>query len=177
MPAGDSTQPLTLRWRTERRSARMRAAVTLACALASVLLSGCAAAALPGAAYPTEQPAASAVPASQVAVGECVNASADTLLRDLTLVDCASEHDWEVYSVTRIPGEEYPGDDAAAAAAEAGCASAFEPFAGIPYERSALDYAAVTPDSAAWDDGDQSAVCLVGDSSGRVGGSLAGAGR
>jgi hypothetical protein len=155
-----------------RRSAPTLAAALLSCSLATAALSGCASGAPPGAISPTEHPAASAVITSQLRVGDCVNGSADTLMRDLALVGCAGEHDWEVYSINHIPGEEYPGDDASAARAAADCASAFESFVGIAYDRSALDYVPVNPDNGAWVHGNRSVVCLVGDPSGRVTGSL-----
>jgi hypothetical protein len=161
-----------------RRAVARRAvlgALSLACA--STVLSGCAAPALPHAAIPSAPPAASAALVSRLNVGECVNGSADTLLRDLTPVGCDGEHDYEVYAVVDIPATAYPGDDVVTAAAEAECAGAFEPFVGVPYPGSTLDYAVVTADGAAWEGGDFAAVCLVGDPAGPVTGSLATAAR
>jgi hypothetical protein len=147
-------------------------ALSLACATA--VLSGCATTGLPHATFPSAQPAASAALTAPLIVGGCVNGSATTLLRDLTPAECDTEHDYEVYAVVEMPATAYPGDDGIAAAADAECAEAFEPFVGVPYSGSALDYAVLSPDHAAWAGGDHAAVCLVGDPAGPVAGSLAG---
>ncbi|MGO4692378.1 septum formation family protein [Glaciibacter sp. 2TAF33] len=160
---------------TQRPAPAWRALTcTVMIASAVLVLSGCSADHVPDAPFPSAQPAASAALLAPLAVGDCVNGSADTLLRDLTQVKCEEGHDYEVYSAFDMPTTAYPGDDAVTAAAESECASVFESFVGVPYPRSALDYAALTPDAAEWDGGDRRAVCLVGDPAGPVAGSLAG---
>jgi Septum formation len=145
-------------------------ALTLACT--AVVLSGCAAPTLPDPVSASTHQAAPAALASQLSLGDCVNGSADTLLRDLTAVQCQTEHDYEVYAVFDIPESVYPGEEEAAAAAEAACASAFEPFVGVRYSSSTLDYAALAPDEKEWEAGDHVMACLVGDPAGPGVGSL-----
>ena len=143
----------------------------------ALALSGCAASTLPDPASASARPDASAALVSPLSVGDCVNGSADTLFRDLSAVECHTEHDYEVYAVENIPESLYPGEEEAAATAEAECASAFEPFVGVPYPSSALDYAALAPDEMEWEAGNHVVACLIGDPSGPVVGSLSGIGR
>jgi Septum formation len=161
---------------------RRLTAAAVSCALTTAVLSGCAATGVVDAGVPSAWPATSAALGSSLIVGDCVDGSADTLLRDLRTAECASEHDWEVYAIVDIPvaedaAGEYPGDDHVTAVTDAACAHAFQPFAGVSYDESALDYTAVIPDATDWADGHHRAACLIGDPAGAVTGTLDGTGR
>ncbi|MGY4857473.1 septum formation family protein [Cryobacterium sp. AP23] len=122
---------------------------------------------------------------SQLAVGDCINAVNGGILSGLDAVPCTEAHDWEVYddldvASTADDAGAAPGTDALVAAAEEGCAAAFLPFLGLSQDAtSALGYTYLLPDASAAPApaGDRVVHCLIGDMSGPVTGSLAGAAR
>lgn len=112
-------------------------------------------------------------------VGDCLNdATAASEVSELPLVDCAEEHDSEVFYEFDLPdAEAFPAatidDDAAA-----GCQEHFESFVGLPYEESTLVFSAYQPTMESWIQADDRAVsCVVSDPAGKVKGSLRGAAR
>lgn len=109
-------------------------------------------------------------------VGDCLNDPAGGAVRVRTL-PCSEKHDDEVFAEITIPGDAYPGDDAVVAAAEDGCTSRFDAFAGISYDASELDFHYFTPTEPDWTAGDHAASCVIGDPAGAVTGTLAGAAR
>lgn len=111
-----------------------------------------------------------------LSVGQCLNDTEGTEVSEVPLVDCAKEHDFEVYSDFEIPGDEFPGADAIDAQADAECLTDFEQFVGISYDESAYGYTYFTPTEGSWTDGDDRLVsCLIGDPNGKVTGTLKGA--
>jgi hypothetical protein len=130
---------------------------------------------------------------SELAVGDCINAVNGGILSGLDTVSCTDPHDWEVYDDLHVAataaetdaetGAETgaaPGTDALVAAAEEGCGTAFLPFLGLSHDAtSALGYTYLLPDVGAGSvpAGDLVVHCLIGDMSGPVTGSLAGAAR
>ncbi|MFB2581762.1 septum formation family protein [Herbiconiux sp. P15] len=114
-----------------------------------------------------------------LAVGDCINdTSGDdvTEVSEVPTVDCAAEHDLEVYAEFEIAGDEFPGDDAVTAEADEKCLAEFEPFVGIAYDSSIYGFTYFTPTEASWTEGDDRLVsCLIGDPNGKTTGSLAGA--
>jgi hypothetical protein len=111
-----------------------------------------------------------------LSVGQCLNDTSDTEVTEVPLVDCADEHDFEVYSEFELEGDEFPGSDAIDTQADAQCLTAFESFAGISYDQSTLGYTYFTPTEGSWNDGDDRLVsCLIGDPAGKVTGTLQGA--
>jgi hypothetical protein len=112
-----------------------------------------------------------------LAVGDCLNDTADEEVTEVPIVDCADEHDFEVYSEFEVAGEEFPGMEAIDAEAEEKCLAEFEPFVGISYDESMLGYTYFSPTEESWTQGDDRLVsCIVGDPNGKTTGSLAGAG-
>jgi hypothetical protein len=110
-----------------------------------------------------------------LAVGDCLNDTSGTEVTEVPNVDCADEHDFEVYSDFEIEGSEFPGDDAVDTEADTRCLDAFEGFVGVPYDDSVYGYTYFTPTEGSWTDGgDRLVSCLVGDPEGKVTGSLQG---
>jgi len=111
-------------------------------------------------------------------VGACLDDVPGGFISSSNLVDCAVPHTYEVFSSFLLPEGAFPGDDAAASAAEQGCDAAFPSFVGIPYDQSALDYQYVAPTVDTWADGDREISCLLYDPAvEQTTGSLAGSAR
>jgi hypothetical protein len=151
-----------------RRAGRLSVAL-LGCSL--VLLAGCSAG---GELIPAGAGAFGGgreIP--DLAVGDCVDA--DDISTNLAVVPCAEQHDWEVY--LRLTGPQGVGDDAARsdallAAAEEGCDGAFWRFLGLPAgARTTFGFTYLIDE----DNAEGGVHCLIGDMSGPVAGSLAGA--
>ncbi|MCU1445286.1 hypothetical protein [Cryobacterium sp.] len=154
----------------------------LRCALlcgALAIFSGCSAgeALIPSEAGPL---AVDGADAATLAVGDCVNAVSGDILAGVDVVPCAEAHDWEVYSVLTVAGPAAGGDpDAVVAAAEEGCGAAFGPFLGLSSNATSdLGYTYLVPPENTGTESVEIVVhCLIGDMTGPVSGSLAGAGR
>ncbi|HZK05441.1 MAG TPA: septum formation family protein [Actinomycetaceae bacterium] len=106
----------------------------------------------------------------ELTVGVCSTAEqlvagADAGQLDLSTfpaVDCDSPHDVEVYHVHEMTDETFPGAGATTAVAEQECLAAFEPFVGMPYATSSLDFTYFMPTETTWDEaGDRDVVCMV----------------
>ncbi|MCS5715100.1 septum formation family protein [Herbiconiux sp. CPCC 205716] len=111
-----------------------------------------------------------------LSVGECLNDTDGTEVSEVPLVDCADEHDFEVYADFELTGDEFPGTDAINTQADEQCLTEFESFVGISYDDSTLGYTYFTPTEGSWTDGDDRLVsCLIGDPNGKVAGTLKGA--
>ena len=158
--------------------------------IAALTLSGCTAL-FPSAAdkTPAAPPATDSTSGEEIeqtdtdvftlSVGQCLNNTTETEVQEVPLVDCADEHDLEVYHDFSIEGDDYPGDEAIDSQADAECLTAFETFVGVGYDSSAYGYTYFTPTEGSWTDGDDRLVsCLIGDPEGnKVTGSLAGVAR
>lgn len=94
----------------------------------------------------------------------------------LSIVDCAQPHEFEVYHETRLGHIQYPGDDSIFAMADSACYVKFTSFVGRPYSASDLDYTFWAPDEITWAEGDRLIQCVVTDGPATVG-SLEGARR
>ena len=108
-------------------------------------------------------------------VGDCMNTVEEDLVTEVPVVPCSEPHDDEVYFDFQLDDGEYPGDDAVLEQADASCLEQFEPFVGLAYETSTLDFYAYRPSEESWAQGDRVVSCVVWDPAGRVTGSLAGA--
>lgn len=114
-----------------------------------------------------------------LAVGDCVSTVDGDILSGLDLTPCAEPHDWEVFHDLDLTGGAVPVRDGVVAAAEEGCGAAFLPFLGLADDATSdLGYTYLVPEATTpAPDGDLVVHCLVGDMSGPVVGSLAGAAR
>ncbi|HEU4756351.1 MAG TPA: septum formation family protein [Agromyces sp.] len=109
-------------------------------------------------------------------VGDCLEMSEGAQVETVPVVPCSEPHTDEVYHDFEMEDGEFPGDDAANAAAEEGCLAAFEPFVGLPYDTSELYVAWYVPTKESWDGIDDRMVsCTISDPSGPVTGTLEGA--
>lgn len=82
-------------------------------------------------------------------------------ITELPVVDCADDHDAQVFAVIEMPDGDYPGDDAVSTAMSDGCTTAFEDFVGIPLEESALEADGLAPSEDTWAVGDREILCLA----------------
>jgi hypothetical protein len=100
-------------------------------------------------------------------VGDCL----DT---DARQVDCAGEHDSEIFLVADLEGDGYPGDEAVDDGALRLCLESFAAYVGVDYEESVLDFFYVTPVEPSWEHGDRTVLCAVFDPAGPLTGSVQG---
>lgn len=82
----------------------------------------------------------------------------------VTTVPCDEAHDNEVYLVARYEdGRDalFPSDVEREDTIEEECFGAFEEFAGVSYELSALDIFTLEPSPESWEEGDRELLCAV----------------
>ncbi|HSM02833.1 MAG TPA: septum formation family protein [Acidimicrobiia bacterium] len=98
----------------------------------------------------------------ELGVGDCFN---DEGLEDeitvVPTVACSEPHDLEVYFAYSMTNSVYPGLDAALNAATQECFEEFEPFVGLDYFESELDFFSMVPTQQSWDQGDREVLCSV----------------
>jgi hypothetical protein len=92
-------------------------------------------------------------------------------------IDCAAEHDAEVYALVSLPEGPWPGEEAVDAAADEACRSEFEAYVGAAYDDSALYFLYYSPTQDGWATGDREVICLVFDPEGPLTGSVRGSGQ
>lgn len=99
-------------------------------------------------------------------------------IETLPAVPCSQEHDYEVFATDTLDDGTFPGDAALEDLAMDFCEAEFEPFAGVSYEESMLDYTFFAPTEGSWSEaGDREITCVIGDVEARTTGSLKNAGR
>lgn len=96
----------------------------------------------------------------------------------LDVVECSEPHNSEVFGIRSLEGDVFPGDDMVYTLASEQCAPLFEPYVGVPLERSLpLSYHYYGPGPERWDAGDRDALCVLIDFEGTpLVGSAAGSG-
>jgi Septum formation len=104
------------------------------------------------------------VSVTDLRVGDCFNAAEfsdeDVEVGDVDGVPCDEPHSFEVYAVADYNGSAYPATDALFQVAFAEvCVPPFEDYVGIPFERSVLWAAAITPTEDGWNSGDHEFIC------------------
>ncbi len=111
-----------------------------------------------------------------IRVGDCLNEASGEVVSEVPVVPCDQPHDEEVFFDFELEGTDYPGDDAVQTQANDGCLAQFEPFVGLAYESSSLDFYPYTPTQESWEQaGDRVVSCVIWDPAGQVTGTLAGA--
>ncbi len=111
-------------------------------------------------------------------VGDCMPQSEGGVISEADVVPCAEPHADEVYWEFTLPEGDFPTTEALSAAIEAECLPAFETFAGIAYDASALEVYTIEPTAETWAQADDRVVqCVVYDPAGDVTGSLKGSAR
>ncbi|WP_306366873.1 septum formation family protein [Nocardiopsis sp. CC223A] len=120
----------------------------------------------------------------QLEVGDCftqaeMNASfSGEEVSGIPTVDCAEEHDAEVYHIEVLPEGDYPGTESLNATGEEVCTAEFEEFVGIAYEESEIYFSLLTPIEQGWTAmDDREIVCYLITNGEMVTGTLAGAAR
>lgn len=96
-------------------------------------------------------------------VGDCFNGAATGTVSDVSVVDCATAHDAEVYFIFDYPSapSAYPGDDTVRTTAESGCKPPFATFVGVDFDTSVYGLSYLRPTSDSWGTGDRIIQCLV----------------
>ena len=102
----------------------------------------------------------------ELAIGDCFDDGDMALgefaeVGEVPLVDCTEPHDNEVYAVVTVDGDAFPGEEAIQAQADEVCLEAFDPFVGLDYESSALDFGWLVPTADSWEMGDRVVACFV----------------
>lgn len=112
-----------------------------------------------------------------LAIGDCtgdLDLSGGSIT-DLPTLSCAGEHYWEVYAITTVPSETYPGADLIAQTAKASCPQGFADYVGVAQEYSRYTSVYLSGDEVAWaDPANRTVTCLVGSSQGGLTGSARG---
>jgi hypothetical protein len=98
--------------------------------------------------------------AGSTSVGSCLAAPTyeDSLAAE---IDCAEDHDAEVYLVEELGDGAWPGYDDVDVSADEACYDAFEAYVGRSWELSDLDYGYFLPDQGEWAEGEHRVVCAV----------------
>jgi hypothetical protein len=136
-----------------------------------VLAAGC------GAPAPTSGPSGSlssgapsdAVPSTRksafdLAVGDCFDTGDLSGVTDVTVVDCAAPHAYEVFGVNAVPGDAsatFPGNDALSATADGACRTAFRAYVGVDFNASEWYGTFLNPSESTWATGDREIVCVL----------------
>jgi Septum formation len=105
----------------------------------------------------------------ELRVGDCFNDSAHGTneVGEMTVVDCGSAHDAEVFAVVTLPGEPaapYPGDDEVDRLSNELCLGEFASYVGIDYLDSAWEFGYFLPTEESWRKyDDRLVVCMLND--------------
>jgi hypothetical protein len=102
----------------------------------------------------------------ELAVGDCFDDGDMALegveeVEEVPLVECSEPHDNEVYAVVTVDGEVFPGEEAIQDQADQVCHDDFDPFVGLDYQSSVLDFGWLVPTADSWDMGDRVVACFV----------------
>ena len=87
-------------------------------------------------------------------VGDCFSETGSAA----TAVDCADEHDGEIYFVGPVVADSV---DEAQMEADDACYEEFEPYVGKDYDLSDFDYVFYAPDDNSWTQGDREFACAI----------------
>lgn len=100
--------------------------------------------------------------AFKVKVGDCLEKPSGSEVKDVTIIPCPQDHDFEAFAATNLEDSTYPGDAAITQKAEDFCSKEFATFIGKPFDESGLEMTYFFPTSESWTTGDKEIVCLVG---------------
>ncbi|MFI6575127.1 septum formation family protein [Nocardiopsis sp. NPDC050513] len=129
---------------------------------------------------PTEPEGPTDVNVFALGLGDCLNDyGADDAVSEVPVIDCGEPHDYEVYYVGDLEGDEFPGREEVIDMTTDRCREEFDAFVGIPYMESELDFTLLFPTESGWNDADDREIlCLIYEMSGeQATGSLEGARR
>ncbi len=104
--------------------------------------------------------------AFKVKVGDCLEKPSGSEVKDVTIIPCPQDHDFEAFAATNLDFSTYPGDTVITQKAEEFCGKEFTAFVGMPFDDSALEMTYFFPTRESWKTGDKEIVCLVGAAAG-----------
>ncbi len=123
----------------------------------------------------TEQSQASV---DQIAVGDCMDSTDDSVVYDVPVVPCSEEHDEEIFGEFELSGDSFPDATALEDESNEKCVAMFTEFVGMDYFDSELDFYTLTPTEDGWNEfNDRTVNCVIVDPAGKITGSLKGAAR
>ncbi len=93
--------------------------------------------------------------------GDCFDEPSAETVTEITPIDCAEDHELEVFATISLSGGAFPGDLEVVDEAFNSCLNRFEAYVGEPYDTSILYIFPFTPTEGAWDDGEREALCIV----------------
>lgn len=117
---------------------------------------------------------------TELAVGQCFDEDLDGVDDSQAFVDihhCGTDHEYEVFGEFELDDGDFPGDEAAREAGDQGCYDLFEPYVGLDWEQSELDWSMYWPSEESWEDGDREVTCLLAEPEGHGTGSAEHSGR
>lgn len=98
-------------------------------------------------------------------VGDCwdmKDPSADTI-DNVTARPCGEAHEYEVFFIGSLTGNDYPTEDQFSTYVKNNCVSAFTTYVGRAYADSSLDISWLYPESKGWAIGDRTVECSAYD--------------
>ncbi len=115
----------------------------------------------------------------ELSVGDCLDQTnlEDGINASDPIVECASEHDLEVFASLTFDGTAYPSVEDLVSFGSKGCSVEFKNFVGLDFGISALDFKFYYPTESSWSNGDRGVDCVVFDPTQRTTGTLADAAR
>ena len=150
----------------------MRTATAVTAVLV-VLLTGCSADAPRNSAG--QVTAAATTDAFSIKVGDCVGKLDGDSAEKLPLTPCDKAHFWEAYASSTLEGTDFPGSSQINELSDKACSAAYKGFVGIAMDDSKYEVTYLSPTKESWTQAqDREVVCLVGNSSGNITGSLKG---
>jgi hypothetical protein len=93
----------------------------------------------------------------EFSVGTCLDRAAS----DATRVDCSRLHGAEVFGLVTPPYNKFPGKTALQEYGSWACRALFDPYVGVPYEQTTLDFDYLLASSADWESHVRTVVCLL----------------
>ncbi|MCZ6738920.1 MAG: septum formation family protein, partial [Actinobacteria bacterium] len=102
-------------------------------------------------------------PAGSLSIGACFDDSAVAEIQDVDLLDCNEPHDYEIYAMVQLEGNEgaYPGDQSLFDELDQYCFDQFEAYVGRDYSSSKYFYTPFGPLEPEWARGDRGGICLL----------------
>lgn len=103
-----------------------------------------------------------AVDASDVGLGDCLAEipSDSSLVRSVDTVTCTQPHKGEVYFVTTVPGDDYPGNQEVISYQDK-CEPALESYSTTAYQDPEVGMFVLYPTADSWKRGDRTVTCIA----------------
>lgn len=99
--------------------------------------------------------------ADELEAGACFDDPETDSIVEVSLIDCAQPHDYEVVGSVVLDGEDFPGNEAAVDEARIACEPVFRGYTGFDRGGTAWLLNALTPTSEGWAAGNRTGTCLA----------------